>query len=110
MSTRVLSVAIAHERDIVIARRRVCQLARLLHFPQRECTRIGTAVSEAHATLFGAAAAEFWLYERPDAAGNSRKRRGAWNCQCGYSPADTHQKRAGLGTARAGWWMDLRYV
>lgn len=46
MTPSIASVAIAHERDIVIARRRACEIARQLHFSVRECTRLGTAVSE----------------------------------------------------------------
>ena len=42
----ILTVAIAHEKDIVSARRRARQLARLLKFPDQDGTRIGTAVSE----------------------------------------------------------------
>lgn len=46
MIPSITSVSIAHERDIVIARRRACEIARQLNFSARECTRLGTAVSE----------------------------------------------------------------
>ena len=46
MTPSIASVAIAHERDIVIARRRACEIARQFHFSVRECTRLGAAVSE----------------------------------------------------------------
>lgn len=46
MNTPIISVAIGHERDIVIVRRRACEIARLLHLPAQECTRLGAAVSE----------------------------------------------------------------
>ncbi len=40
------SIAISNERDVVVARRRACEIARQLQFSVRECTRLGTAVSE----------------------------------------------------------------
>ena len=46
MTPAITSVAIGHERDIVIARRRACEIARQLHLTVREGTRLGTAVSE----------------------------------------------------------------
>ncbi|MES1260573.1 MAG: ATP-binding protein, partial [Acidobacteriota bacterium] len=46
MTLPILTVAIAHEKDIVTARRRARQIARLLEFPDQDGTRIGTAVSE----------------------------------------------------------------
>ena len=71
MNTPILSVAVAHERDIVMARRRACQLTRLLHFPVRECTRVGTAVSEIARNAFkygGGGVVEFSLDQGPDAS------------------------------------------
>ena len=71
MSTSILSVVVAHERDIVMARRRACQLARLLHFPVRECTRVGTAVSEIARNAFsyaGGGTVEFSLDQDPQAS------------------------------------------
>jgi signal transduction histidine kinase len=71
MSTPIFSVAVAHERDIVMARRRACQLARLLHFPERECTRVGTAVSEIARNAFsyaGGGTVEFSLEQGPHAS------------------------------------------
>ena len=46
MTSSIASVAIAHERDVVIARRRTWEIARQLQLSVRECTRLGTAVSE----------------------------------------------------------------
>src|SRR4051794_38469676 len=46
MTFPIITVAIAHEQDIVTARRRARQVARLLKFPDQDGTRIGTAVSE----------------------------------------------------------------
>ena len=42
----IITVGIAHEQDIVTARRRARQVARLLKFHDQDGTRIGTAVSE----------------------------------------------------------------
>jgi signal transduction histidine kinase len=42
----ITTVVIAHEKDVVTARRRARQIARLLKFPDQDGTRIGTAVSE----------------------------------------------------------------
>ncbi len=46
MSLTITTVALAHEQDIVSARRRARQIAGLLKFNEQERTRIGTAVSE----------------------------------------------------------------
>ena len=46
MSARVLTVALKYEDDVVIARQRARQLARLLGFDTQDQTRIATAVSE----------------------------------------------------------------
>lgn len=46
MSTRLLAIAIEHERDIVLARQRTRQIAALLGFDAQDQTRITTAVSE----------------------------------------------------------------
>ena len=46
MSERVLSVALKYEDDVVIARQRARQLARLLGFDTQDQTRIATSVSE----------------------------------------------------------------
>jgi signal transduction histidine kinase/CheY-like chemotaxis protein len=46
MSTRLLAIAIDHERDIVLARQRTRQIAALLGFEPQDQTRITTAVSE----------------------------------------------------------------
>src|SRR2546423_6944692 len=43
---RVLTVALQHEHDIVLARQRARQLAALLGFDMQDQTRIATAVSE----------------------------------------------------------------
>lgn len=42
----ILTVAIAHEPDVVVARRRARHIARLLQFADQDGTRIATAVSE----------------------------------------------------------------
>jgi signal transduction histidine kinase/CheY-like chemotaxis protein len=46
MSARVLTVVLKYEDDLVIARQRARQLARLLGFDTQDQTRIATAVSE----------------------------------------------------------------
>ncbi len=46
MSERVLTVAVKYEDDVVIARQRARQLARLLGFDAQDQTRIATSVSE----------------------------------------------------------------
>src|SRR5580658_4961244 len=46
MALSILTVAIGHEPDVVIARRRARQIAKLLKFPDQDGTRIATAVSE----------------------------------------------------------------
>ncbi len=46
MALPVIAVAITHEQDVVTARRRARQIARLLKFCDQDGTRIGTAVSE----------------------------------------------------------------
>ncbi len=46
MLSSIITVAIAHEQDVVTARRRARQIARLLKFHDQDGTRIGTAVSE----------------------------------------------------------------
>jgi len=46
MAFAILTVAIGHEPDVVIARRRARQIAKLLKFPDQDGTRIATAVSE----------------------------------------------------------------
>jgi signal transduction histidine kinase/CheY-like chemotaxis protein len=46
MSARVLTVVLKYEDDVVIARQRARQLARLLGFDTQDQTRIATAVSE----------------------------------------------------------------
>ena len=46
MSLLLASVAVADEKDIAVARRSACDIARLLNFSPRECTRLGAAVSE----------------------------------------------------------------
>jgi signal transduction histidine kinase len=46
MTSSVLTVAIHSEEDVVIARQRARQIARLLGFDQRDQTRVATAVSE----------------------------------------------------------------
>ena len=46
MSERVLTVALKYEDDVVIARQRARQLARLLGFDAQDQTRIATSVSE----------------------------------------------------------------
>jgi anti-sigma regulatory factor (Ser/Thr protein kinase) len=62
MSLPILTVAIAHEQDIVIARRRARQIAELLRFPPQDAVRISTAVSEIARNAFtygGGGKAEF---------------------------------------------------
>jgi len=56
VSSRILSVAITHEPDVVVARQRARQLARLLGFDVQEQTRIATAVSEIARNAFRYAA------------------------------------------------------
>jgi signal transduction histidine kinase/CheY-like chemotaxis protein len=46
MSLRILSVAIKYEHDVVVARQRARQLARLMGFEAQDQVRIATAVSE----------------------------------------------------------------
>ena len=46
MSVAILSIAIHHERDIVLARQRSKQIARILGFDNQDQTRVATAVSE----------------------------------------------------------------
>jgi len=46
MSLPILTVSICYERDIVLARQRARQIAKLLGFEGQDQTRIGTAVSE----------------------------------------------------------------
>ena len=46
MSLAILSLAIRHEHDVVAARQRARQIARLLDFDVQDQTRIATAVSE----------------------------------------------------------------
>lgn len=46
MALSILTVAIGHEPDVVIARRRARHIAKLLKFPDQDGTRIATAVSE----------------------------------------------------------------
>ncbi len=46
MTDAILSVAIAHETDVVLARQRARQIAALLEFDPQDQTRIATAVSE----------------------------------------------------------------
>ena len=46
MSRRIVSVAVRHEHDVVLARQRARQIARLVGFEAQEQTRIATAVSE----------------------------------------------------------------
>lgn len=46
MTTTILSTAIHHERDVVLARQRSKQIARLLGFDEQDQTRVATAVSE----------------------------------------------------------------
>src|ERR1700722_6660047 len=46
MGSPILTVAISHEPDVVIARRRARHIAKLLKFADQDGTRIATAVSE----------------------------------------------------------------
>lgn len=46
MTFRILSVAIEHEQDVVLARQRARQIAAMLGFGMQDQTRIATAVSE----------------------------------------------------------------
>jgi anti-sigma regulatory factor (Ser/Thr protein kinase) len=46
MSEPILSVALAHETDVVLARQRARQIAALLEFDPQDQVRIATAVSE----------------------------------------------------------------
>jgi signal transduction histidine kinase/CheY-like chemotaxis protein len=46
VSWRIVSVAVRHEHDVVLARQRARQIARLVGFEAQEQTRIATAVSE----------------------------------------------------------------
>ncbi len=49
----ILTVAISREQDLVIARKRARQIARLLGFPDQDGTRIATAVSEIARNAYG---------------------------------------------------------
>ncbi|MGH7388517.1 MAG: ATP-binding protein [Candidatus Rokuibacteriota bacterium] len=67
MSRRVLSVALKYEDDLVVARQRARQLARLVGFDTQEQTRIATAVSEIARNAFryaGGGVVEFALEGR----------------------------------------------
>src|SRR6185295_3231896 len=46
MTLAVLTVALRHEQDVVVARQRTRQLAGLLGFDSQDQTRLATAVSE----------------------------------------------------------------
>jgi signal transduction histidine kinase/CheY-like chemotaxis protein len=46
MTLPIITVAVGHEQDVVTARRRARQIARLLKFCDQDGARIGTAVSE----------------------------------------------------------------
>jgi signal transduction histidine kinase/CheY-like chemotaxis protein len=46
VSRRIVAVAVRHEHDVVLARQRARQIARLVGFEAQEQTRIATAVSE----------------------------------------------------------------
>jgi signal transduction histidine kinase/CheY-like chemotaxis protein len=62
MALPILTVAIVHEPDVVVARRRARHIARLLQFPEQDGTRIATAVSEIARNAFaygGGGKAEF---------------------------------------------------
>ncbi len=53
MNVPILSMRIAAERDIVVARQRVRSIAQLLGFDRQDCVRIATAVSEVARNAFG---------------------------------------------------------
>jgi signal transduction histidine kinase len=64
MPLPILTVAIVHEPDVVVARRRARHIARLLQFPEQDGTRIATAVSEIARNAFaygGGGKVEFLL-------------------------------------------------
>jgi len=64
MKTRLLAVAIEHERDIVLVRDRTREVARLLGFDVQDQTRITTAVSEIARNAWeygGGGRVEYWL-------------------------------------------------
>ena len=46
MSEPILTIALAHATDVVLARQRARQIAGLLEFDKKDQTRIATAVSE----------------------------------------------------------------
>ncbi len=67
----ILTVAIVHEPDVVVARRRARHIARLLQFPDQDGTRIATAVSEIARNAFaygGGGKVEFLVEKSPQAA------------------------------------------
>jgi signal transduction histidine kinase/CheY-like chemotaxis protein len=60
----ILTVAITHEPDVVIARRRARHIAKLLKFPDQDGTRVATAVSEIARNAFaygGGGKVEFFV-------------------------------------------------
>src|SRR5580704_12144168 len=64
MALSILTVAISHEPDVVIARRRARHIAKLLRFPDQDGTRIATAVSEIARNAFaygGGGKVEFFV-------------------------------------------------
>jgi signal transduction histidine kinase/CheY-like chemotaxis protein len=67
MSLRILSVAIKYEHDVVVARQRARQLARLMGFEAQDQVRVATAVSEIARNAFrytGGGTVEFGLEGR----------------------------------------------
>ena len=58
--TKLLTVKIARDEDVVSARQRARQVAEALGFDAQQQTRLATAVSESPATLRGTPAAGGW--------------------------------------------------